>query len=271
MLTAATPRAANSSSAAASTRRRLRAASDRSRGTPPASSGSSGPRRGLPAADTNRTVVQSSGRNSDHGPHVRPRTGPWSGSRGAGIMSRLLHISASPRGRAAESLRIARVFTDAYAGVHPNADVEHWDLWDGSLPGFAVGARAKMTVFGGGEPVGAEAAAWAAARVAYVLKQFIDVVSRPGWVFGVDPAAGYTHLLAGRGKRVAVVYTSAVWGPALGPEFGTDFQGTYFGDWLRWVGLTDVTEIRFHPTLLGDVPAERAGTDSLARDVAKSF
>jgi len=208
-------------------------------------------------------------------------------------MSRLLHISASPRGRAAESLRIARVFTDAYAGVHPNADVEHWDLWDGSLPGFAVGARAKMTVFGGGEPVGAEAAAWAAARVAferfdaadrllfsvpmwngsvpYVLKQFIDVVSQPGWVFGVDPAAGYTHLLAGRGKRVAVVYTSAVWGPALGPEFGTDFQGTYFGDWLRWVGLTDVTEIRFHPTLLGDVPAERAGTDSLARDVAKSF
>jgi len=33
-----------------------------------------------------------------------------------------LHISASPRGAASESLRIARVFTDAYAAANPDAD-----------------------------------------------------------------------------------------------------------------------------------------------------
>jgi FMN-dependent NADH-azoreductase len=205
----------------------------------------------------------------------------------------LLHISSSPRDLASESLRIAEVFTSAYAESHPGATVEHWDLWDGSLPDFAVGARAKMTVFSGATPQGAEAEAWAAARrvferfagaqrllfsvpmwngsIPYVLKQFIDVVSQPGWVFGVDPATGYSHLLADRGTRVAVVYTSAVWGPGLGPEFGRDFQSTYFTDWLHWTGLTDTSEIRFHPTLTGDRDAARQAADATARDLGKTF
>ncbi|ADB74498.1 FMN-dependent NADH-azoreductase [Geodermatophilus obscurus] len=208
-------------------------------------------------------------------------------------MARLLHISSSPRGGDSESLRIAEVFTSAYEETHPGDLVQHWDLWDGSLPDFAVGARAKMSVFGGHAPAGAEAEAWAAARrvferfdsadrllfsvpmwnagIPYVLKQFIDVVSQPGWVFGVDPDTGYDHLLAGRRKRVAVVYTSAVWGPHLGPDFGSDFQSTYFTDWLRWTGLTDISDIRYHPTLTGDRDMARQAADAVARDVAKSF
>ncbi len=208
-------------------------------------------------------------------------------------MGKLLHISASPRGAASESLRIARAFTAAYAESHPGDEIEHWDLWDGSLPDFAVGASAKMTVFGGGQPEGAEAEAWAAARrafdrfdsaarllfsvpmwnasVPYVLKQFIDVISQPGWIFGVDAATGYSHLLAGRNRRVAVIYTSAVWGPSLGAEFGSNFQSTYFADWLRWTGLTDIGEIRFHPTLTGDPDAARRAAEDQARSVAKGF
>ncbi len=50
------------------------------------------------------------------------------------------------------------------------------------------------------------------AGVPYILKQFIDVVSQPGMVFGFDAVAGYTGLL--RGKKAAVIYTSAVYGPA---------------------------------------------------------
>ncbi|HEV2783683.1 MAG TPA: NAD(P)H-dependent oxidoreductase [Actinophytocola sp.] len=208
-------------------------------------------------------------------------------------MSKLLHISASPRGSDSESLRIAEVFVDAYRQAHPDDEIEHWDLWDGSLPNFAVGAKAKMTVFAGGEPRGAEGEAWAAARrtferfdsadrllfsvpmwnasIPYVLKQLIDVVSQPGWIFGFDAVTGYTHLLAGRGKKVAVVYTSAVWAPGLGPEFGGNFQSPYFTDWLQWTGLTDIAEIRFHPTVTGDRAAERALADTRARDIAKEF
>jgi FMN-dependent NADH-azoreductase len=73
----------------------------------------------------------------------------------------LLHIASSPRGADSDSLRIARVFTETYVENHPGADLDHWDLWDGSLPDFAEGAKAKMTVFGGGTPAGAQARAWA--------------------------------------------------------------------------------------------------------------
>lgn len=209
-------------------------------------------------------------------------------------MPDLLHISASPRGADSQSLRLAAAFLDTYRTIHPEASIEEWDLWDGTLPAFGpAAARAKMTVFGGGTPQGEEAVAWQAARdtfarfdaadrvlfsvpmwntgVPYILKQFIDVVSQPGLVFGVDPVTGYEGLLAGRGKRAAVVYTSAVWGPGLGPEFGTDFQAPFFTGWLNWTGIEDVTEVRFHPTLTGDAEELSRVAHEAARDAAKSF
>jgi FMN-dependent NADH-azoreductase len=150
-----------------------------------------------------------------------------------------------------------------------------------------------MAVFGGGAPEGEQAAAWRAARAAferfesadhllfsvpmwnagipYVLEQFVDVVSQPGMIFGVDPHTGYTGLLAGRGKTAAVVYTSAAWGPQLGPAFGVDFQLTYFNDWLQWAGIDDVTELRYHPTLTGDLDAERAKAHAAAREAGATF
>ena len=209
-------------------------------------------------------------------------------------MTTLIHISASPRGAASESLQIATTFLDAYREIHRDADVRTWDLWDGSMPEFGpAAAGAKMTVFGGGVPEGAQAAAWQAAQdtfarfdaadrmlfsvpmwnhgVPYILKQLIDVISQPGMVFGIDPTTGYTHLLADQDKRAAVIYTSAVWGPPLGPEFGTDFASTYFNDWLAWTGITDITQIRYHPTLSGDAEEARRSARAAARDTAKSF
>lgn len=204
---------------------------------------------------------------------------------------KLLHISSSPRTENSESLRIADEFLTAYAATHPGDEIEHWDLWDGSLPDFRIGASAKMTVFAGRTPTGAEAEAWLAARavfdrfdsagkllfsvpmwnssVPYVLKQFIDIVSQPGWVFGVDATTGYTGLYAPR--PTAVIYSSAVWGPGLPPAFGADHQSTFFGDWLRWAGITELDEIRFHPTLTGDAAAVREVAFADARDLAKRF
>ncbi len=80
-------------------------------------------------------------------------------------MTRLLHISSSPRGAASESLAIAGTFLDSYREAHPDAEVDAFDLWDGSLPEFGPdAAAAKMAVFGGEVPGGAQAAAWRAAR-----------------------------------------------------------------------------------------------------------
>jgi FMN-dependent NADH-azoreductase len=53
-------------------------------------------------------------------------------------MSALLHIAASPRGAASESLAVAATFLDAYHEAHPDDSVGAWNLWDGSLPSSAL-------------------------------------------------------------------------------------------------------------------------------------
>src|SRR4051812_31978516 len=205
-------------------------------------------------------------------------------------MSKLLHISASPRGERSESLAIARTFVDEFREAHPEIEVETFDLWDGTLPAFGPdAAAAKMAVFAGEEPAGD---GWKNAAdtfrrfddadlylfsvpmwnhgVPYILKQFIDVVSQPGLVFGFDPSAGYTGLLSG--KRAAVIYTSAVYGDGRDRAFGTDFQAPYFNDWLRWAGVADVSTVEFRPNLVtADADGARRLAHDQARDLAKRF
>src|SRR3954447_11685290 len=208
-------------------------------------------------------------------------------------MSTLLHISASPRGAASESLAIAATFLDAYRDTHPDDEVVGWYLWAGPSPALGrPAAAAKMAVFAGADPQGDEALAWRAAidtfrrfdaadrylfsvpmwnaGVPYILKQFIDVVSQPGLVFGFDPERGYSGLL--QGKKAAVVYTSAVYGPGRGLAFGADFQRPYFDDWLRWAGIDDVTGIEFRPDLAtADADTGRRAAHAAARDAGKTF
>jgi FMN-dependent NADH-azoreductase len=208
-------------------------------------------------------------------------------------MSKLLHISASPRGERSESLGLAKTFLEVYRELHPEDEIIEWDLWDGSLPEFGpAAAAAKMDVFAGQEPSGPGAEAWRAAGatfrrfadadrylfsvpmwnsgVPYILKQFIDVVSQPGMVFGFDAERGYTGLVTGR--KAAVIYTGAVYGDDRGPAFGADFQAPFFDGWLRWAGITDITPVQFRPNLAAtDVEARRARAHADAVEAAKTF
>jgi FMN-dependent NADH-azoreductase len=207
-----------------------------------------------------------------------------------GVVMKLLHISASPRGAKSESLAIAATFLDTVRETRPDLPIEEFDLWDGTLPAFGPEAvAAKMAVFAGATPQGT---AWQDAidtfrrfdaadhylfsvpmwnaGVPYILKQFIDVVSQPGLVFGFDPEQGYRGLL--RGKRAAVVYTSAVYGPDRGPAFGADFQAPYLQDWLRWAGVAEIETVHFRPNLAtADAETARVRAHDRAREVAKAF
>jgi FMN-dependent NADH-azoreductase len=169
-------------------------------------------------------------------------------------MTTLLHISASPRGAASESLALADTFLGAYRDAHPADTIEHLDLWDGTLPGFGpAAAGAKMAVFAGREPTGAEAAAWGAAKA-----------------FAFDPEHGYRGLLTG--KRAVAVHTSAVYGPDFRPGFGSDFAEPYFADWLRFVGIEDAGSVRFRPNLVAaDTEAGRQAAHAAARDLGKTM
>jgi FMN-dependent NADH-azoreductase len=212
---------------------------------------------------------------------------------GEAVMTKLLHISASPRGAGSESLALAERFLAGFGDVRPEVGVERWDLWDGSLPAFGPAAvEAKMAVFAGADPEGDAAAAWRTARraferfdaaelylfsvpmwnhsVPYVLKQFIDVVSQPGMVFGFDPENGYTGLL--RGKRAAVLYTGAVWGPDLDERFGVDLVGPYFETWLRWAGVDDIATMSFRPNLVTvDADSAREAAHAEAFALGRTF
>lgn len=209
-------------------------------------------------------------------------------------MAHLLHIIASPMGAESRSQAIGDAFVAEYRATHPHDTVDVWNLWDGTLHHFdRTSVEGRLAIFYGQEPQGEPARAWrevletfhrfdAADRVVfsvpmwnsgipYKLKQFIDCVSQPGTVFYVNPTDGYTHLLAGRGKKALTIYTSAVYGPKVSPEFGSDFQSNYFADWLRWTGITDITEIRSQPTLTGDAEAVQAEALTQAREIARTF
>jgi FMN-dependent NADH-azoreductase len=208
-------------------------------------------------------------------------------------MSRLLHLAASPRSDQSESIAIANTFLAAYRDEHPGDVVDTFDLWDGTLPEFGpAAATAKMAIFAGLQPTGDAAKAWDAAvatferfdsydkylfsvpmwnaSVPYILKQFIDIVSQPGLLFGFDGDEGYTGLLNGR--KAAVIYTSAVYGPGRPATFGADFQAPYVRDWLQWSGIRDVEEVHFRPNLVtADAEALRQIVHAEARDLAKRF
>lgn len=208
-------------------------------------------------------------------------------------MPTLLHISASPRGSASASLALAAAFLEAHAAAHPDVRIEQLDLWQAGLPTFgADGADAKMAVFGGGTPASDQVEVWSQAKavfdrfaaadsylfsipmwnagVPYILKQWIDIITQPGWIFGFDPTEGYSGLITG--KKAAVIYTSGVYTPGAPLAFGNDFHALFFNDWLRFAGITDITEVRFQPTVLTTTPDDdRTAAHSRARDAGKRF
>ena len=208
-------------------------------------------------------------------------------------MSTLLHVSASPRGALSDSRALAGAFLDTHRQAHPDVIVEELDLFDGKLPVFGhLAAEAKLAVFGGGQPSPEQQSEWDAARavfdrfaaadaylfsvpmwnagVPYVLKQWIDIITQPGWVFSFTPDAGYSGLI--RGKKAAVVYTSGVYQPGVPLAYGNDFHAAFFNDWLRYAGFTDVTEVRWQPTVVtASRDADKAAALQRAAEAGRRF
>lgn len=193
-------------------------------------------------------------------------------------MPRLFFVHASPRGPRSESWALAEAVLAAdAAGDRPHA-VDRLELFATPPPAFATDAvAAKMEVIRGEAVAPEREAAWAAAlalgqrvrdadtllftvpmwngSVPWMLKLFIDTVTQPGVAFRFDPQAGYRGLLGGR--RAIAIYTSNVYREGLPPAFGTDFQSTYFENWLRFCGIEDIAALRLQPTRPGPGLDER--------------
>lgn len=206
-------------------------------------------------------------------------------------MSKLLFIKASPRDGTSRSIAVAESYLNALKILHPDLEVDVIDLWQADLPEFDGNrANAKLAVFGGQTPQGAEKTLWEeiaaiAGRfiradhylfavpmwnggIPYKLKQYIDIIHQPGLTFGFDPNHGYVGLL--KDKKATLVYTSGAFAQHFPqPAFGEDFQSTYLRSWLNQAGVTDIQEIRYQPTILtadpaGDFAAAKVASASLA-------
>lgn len=201
-----------------------------------------------------------------------------------------LHIIASPRGRGSVSRQLSEEIVSGLRDARPDVEVDEWDLWSDQPPPFGPDhVAAKMAVIDGADPTGDPRTAWDEIRrsvdrftgadvyvigvpmwnngIPWPLKLLIDTVTQPGLLFRFDPGTGYSGLLTG--KRAAVVYTSRVFHPGAPPAFGRDFHSTYFDDWLRFAGITDVQSVRLQPTR----PASDgyAGRESAAMSDARAI
>lgn len=210
-------------------------------------------------------------------------------------MPSILHVNASPRYAHSGSLQLARHFLDTVQGAGSGIfELETLNLFDdGALPAFGrTAAAAKMAVFSGQPQTPEEITAWESARavfdqfaaadayvfnipmwnagVPYALKQWIDIITQPGWSFGFDPETGYRGLM--EGKHAVAIHTSGVYAPGVPAAFVSDFSSTFFADWLEFVGIQDATHVRFAPTVLnGDVGAARQSAEAELASAAGPF
>ena len=185
-------------------------------------------------------------------------------------MPRLLYIEASPRKERSASSVVAAAFIEAYRNENAGAFVDVLDLWAKPLPEFDQAALdAKYAVMGGTSFNAPQKAAWANIEqmtdrlkaadlivfsvpmwnfgIPYKLKHYLDLVMQPGLTFGFEAARGYFGLMTD--KKALTIYASGGEYPPGSPGELMDFQSRYLNFALKFLGITDLHEIRVAPTL----------------------
>ena len=170
---------------------------------------------------------------------------------------KVLHINASPRQEKSISLEFAQRFLNLLQSKGA-VTVDTLNLYSEDLPEFGENeVAAKMALFTGEATTESQRQAWDRVRsvfdrfaaadlyvintpmwnngVPYKLKQYIDLVTQPGWAFGYDPAKGYFGLLENR--RAFVVHSAGIHYPGIAPSFGEDQVQPYLRSWLGLLGL----------------------------------
>lgn len=183
-------------------------------------------------------------------------------------MSKVLYLSASPRGEASASIQTADVFLKA---LSEDIEVNHIDLFTRVLPDVTGEVTsAKFKAFLGMDLEAEEARQWQVIEdlVAefldadhylmaipmwnfgppYKIKQYIDLINHPGMTFTRDEngprglASGAATLIYSRGGDYS---------PKEGQPDPMDFQSTYMKAWLGSIGITEVEEVLIQNTMAG--------------------
>jgi FMN-dependent NADH-azoreductase len=185
-------------------------------------------------------------------------------------MERVLYLQASPRGPRSKSIAVADAFLSAYTEARLGTTVTTVNLFDADLPAFdGQAAAGKYAIMHGTEADEATQAAFARVEsvietfksqdlyllavpmwnfgIPYELKHYIDLVTQPGYTFGVTDE-GYEGLLT---EKIAVTIYARGGDYAGVDPAGIDFQKRYLDLILGFMGITDVHTVIAQPTLAG--------------------
>lgn len=184
-------------------------------------------------------------------------------------MAKVLYVEASPRKKRSSSIAIANHFLDAYRGLHPEDEILTVDLWKKDLPSFDGDViDAKYAIMNAQSPTEAQKRAWKPVEtliaefksvdkyvfslpmwnfgIPYRLKQYIDILVQPTYLFSYSPSEGYKGLITG--KKVFLIYArGGVYRPGTGAEH-LNLQSRYMETILQFVGFQDIRSLAVEST-----------------------
>ena len=210
-------------------------------------------------------------------------------------MCRLLYIQASPRLERSHSIAVADAFVAAYKEKNPNDEIVTLNVFDDSLPAFdGIAVQAKYTIMHGKPLSKAELEGWKQVEqvieqftsadkyvlavpmwnfaIPYRLKQYIDLLTQPGYTFTFSQDKGYEGLVIGR--PLLIVYARGGEYPAGSDTEAIDLQKKYVELIFGFIGFEDIRSVVIEPTLQGgpDVAAtKRKAAIEQARRLALDF
>lgn len=175
---------------------------------------------------------------------------------------KLLHIIASPRNDASNTLRVSTAFLEELAETVPDLTVDTIDLFLADLPAVAGdNIEAKYTLMVGQPIDKRQVESWQQIEreiqhflsadayvisapmwnlsIPYALKYYIDCIVQPGYLFRYDETGTPVPLV--HGKKMIVVSSSGSDYSAASPLHSYNFQEPYLRAIFGFVGIYDIT------------------------------
>jgi len=181
-------------------------------------------------------------------------------------MKALLHIISTPRVEESRTLQVSREFLEVFRNTHSDWAIREIDLFQERLPTLtARTVGGKYVLLGGGELEGELKVAWEKIltqierfksadgylistpmwnfNIPYVLKQYIDVIMQPRYLFRYTES-GPEGLL--KDKKMVIITSRG--GEYVSDEMKKiDFQEPYLRTIFGLAGISDITFINAQP------------------------
>ncbi|MDH3192909.1 MAG: NAD(P)H-dependent oxidoreductase [Acidimicrobiia bacterium] len=199
---------------------------------------------------------------------------------------RVLHIVATPRSDASNTLRVSKAFLGALAARHQDAEIETIDLYRHDLPAVAgQNIENKYLLMGGASLDDAQSPAWESIEdlitsfkaadvhlisspmwnfsIPYALKYYIDAIVQPGYLFRYDEQGRAIGLVEGK-RMVCVTTRGGDYSPGS-PFHAYDFQEPYLRAIFGFVGIEEIEFVNAQPMDITPQLREQAVAESVRR------